>query len=299
MEIGSPEWIQASLEKLEQLEQERDNHENALDTANDADSLRMHSVAIDQLDDQIKSLYADLESVAEEEDDAEEDDDDASHGGAAVQTTEFTREPVQSARVEAAVEAPPLQASMQAPQVQAAVEAPPVQAPAIAGDPEVDDTPFGRAPASSLSQPPPPSTFGDGSTSFDAPADDHYDYDPPKTGGAGKWIGIIAVVAVIGGGGLFFANKSASTAEIAPLPTGPVRVIKAGAVPEDTEEPSYVKGGNADTTPTMDFSKAKKPANRSSGNKGRKRANRKSRGRKKANKESGHSISIAGGNDPI
>ena len=33
MEVGSPEWIEASLAKLEQLEQQRAKHEHAIETA--------------------------------------------------------------------------------------------------------------------------------------------------------------------------------------------------------------------------------------------------------------------------
>ena len=77
MEVGSPEWIEASLAKLDVLERQRGEHEAALESATDPLTLKQHNDALERLDAEIKSLYAQLEAVAGEEEEQDEDDDDA------------------------------------------------------------------------------------------------------------------------------------------------------------------------------------------------------------------------------
>lgn len=80
-------WIQESLARLESLEEERNRHESALETANDSATLRVHTQAIERLDAQIKTLYAELESASEhgendvfDDEDGENDVSDAEDG---------------------------------------------------------------------------------------------------------------------------------------------------------------------------------------------------------------------------
>ena len=86
MAMGSPEWIEDSLARLESMEQERDTLEAALESATDSGVLRMHSEAIDRLDGDIKQVYGTLESVAGEEEGKAEDVDDVAR------TTPFERD---------------------------------------------------------------------------------------------------------------------------------------------------------------------------------------------------------------
>ncbi|MBA3547779.1 MAG: hypothetical protein H0T76_14950 [Nannocystis sp.] len=111
--MATEDWIQESLARLESLEEERNRHEAALETANDSAALRMHTQAIERLEAKIRSLYAELEAAAEQgdgsaeadsddeaDDDADADADDHDHnqsGSAAssnVETRLFRREDV-------------------------------------------------------------------------------------------------------------------------------------------------------------------------------------------------------------
>lgn len=71
------DWIQESLARLESLEEERNRHEAALETATDPAVLRMNSQAVERLDAKIRSLYAELEAAAEQGDAAGDADADA------------------------------------------------------------------------------------------------------------------------------------------------------------------------------------------------------------------------------
>ena len=48
--MATEDWIQESLARLESLEEEKKKHEEALETANDPATLRMHTQAIERLD---------------------------------------------------------------------------------------------------------------------------------------------------------------------------------------------------------------------------------------------------------
>lgn len=76
MEVGSPEWIEASLARLDLLERQRGEHEAALESATDPAVLKQHNDALEQLDSEIKTLYAQLEAVAGEEEEQDEEDAD-------------------------------------------------------------------------------------------------------------------------------------------------------------------------------------------------------------------------------
>jgi hypothetical protein len=175
MEVGSPEWIEASLAKLDALERKRGEHEAALETARDPLSLKEHSQAIERLETEIKSLYAQLEAVAgddEEEEDEDEGDDDEvkprnTQGDDELSAPHIAREP-----------SPPV--------------APPAAAPvSVAASPAAFESPFGSS----------SSPASDGG--FDAPASVSFDDDKPQGGGA-KWMFLgLVVVAGVGVGGYF------------------------------------------------------------------------------------------------
>ncbi len=66
MEMGSEEWIQASLERLEQLEQQRDGLAAELEAGAAGIDRASHQRQVDALDTEIRDLYAQLEQAAEE-----------------------------------------------------------------------------------------------------------------------------------------------------------------------------------------------------------------------------------------
>ena len=74
--MPTEDWIQESLARLESLEEERNRHEAALETATDPATLRMNAQAIERLDAKIRSLYAELEAAAEQGDGSDEEQDD-------------------------------------------------------------------------------------------------------------------------------------------------------------------------------------------------------------------------------
>jgi len=105
--MATEDWIQESLARLESLEDERNKHEAALETASDPNTLRMHTQAIERLETKIRALYAELESVAdqgggateEDEDDGDSDSDDGDNDSSVsdspeVETRLFRREDV-------------------------------------------------------------------------------------------------------------------------------------------------------------------------------------------------------------
>lgn len=270
MEMGSPEWIEESLARLESMEQERDQHEGALETATDADALREHSEAIDRLDEQIKALYEQLESVAGEEESEEADDVDD-----VIRTSPFERDETPAAAEPVApVEDNPLAAA-------------PAAAPAVE---ELEDNPFGapsRAPSS------PAAAAPAASFAVDTPAvDTSYDFDE-KGGGMGKWV-VIAVLLIGGGVGGFMFYKNQN--KPAPVPTAPAeaRVIEASTVPDDTQGPKGAKGADADRTPEREYTGGKRRSG-GGGGKGRTRNASSSRG-----KSSGKgAIELKSGDDPL
>jgi hypothetical protein len=220
MELGSPEWIEASLARLDDLERERAEHEEALETAEDPAELKRHTEAFTRLDAEIKSLYAQLESFADEE---EEDDE----GGANEVDTEVPRR----TQGDDELSAPHLASMAPAP----APEKKPVAAKPIARE---SDNPFGS---------PSPSPSGGGG--FDAPAPVSFDDDKPAGGGA-KWafIGLL-VVAGVGVGGYFAWQNMQAKPDAAPTSAEPEKVIRAAGVPDDTEAPPTVPGSTATISP--------------------------------------------------
>jgi hypothetical protein len=76
------------------------------------------------------------------------------------------------------------------------------------------------------------------------------DDEPKKGSGA---ILAVAVLALLAGGGAGWWFLARPKPVEMPPPAAPteVQVFKAGAIPEDTQEPQVAKGGDADRTPTV------------------------------------------------
>jgi hypothetical protein len=272
MAMGSPEWIEESLARLESMEQERDEHEKALESTADADALRMHSESIDRLDEEIKQLYAALEAVAEEGDDEEEEDDVDD----VIRTSPFERDEP------AAAPAPE-------------PEPEPEPAPAAAPVEDLPDDPFAVPSAAAAA---PAAAAPAAAPAFADPAPMAMDagFDEPKGGGAGKWI-VLVVLLVGGGAGGFFYWKNQQKAA-APPPAAPAeaKVIEATAVPDDTQGPRGAKGQEGVTkTPDRDLSKGGK--RRGGGGGGGGGGSRGGGGGK--SKGNGKAIELKAGDDPL
>ncbi len=283
--MATEDWIQESLARLESLEEERNRHEAALETANDSATLRMHTQAIERLEAKIRSLYAELEAAAEQgdgsadadsddeaDDDADSDDDDHKQSGQAassnVETRLFKREDV-AAQAAAMTTAPaqpaPVSTPMASPFGGSAAPASPFGGSEAASAPAA---PFGGSASSASASPfggsaPEASPFGGsapqanmyGSSSgagFSSPPASSFsgsgaslDDDEGRRSGA-PWGLIIGLVVVLGGVGGYFALRPKD--EPPPVvPQGPAKVIKGIEVPPDTQGPKTVKGSNVDS----------------------------------------------------
>jgi uncharacterized coiled-coil protein SlyX len=219
MEVGSPEWIEASLARLDELERERAEHEEALETVEDPAALKRHTEAFTRLDAEIKDLYAKLEAVADdsEDDDSEGSDVDTEVPRATVGDDELSAPHMYSTPTPA----PPK------PQAKPIVHA---------------ENPFGSSPSPS------------GGGGFDAVASmpmSSGDDDLKPSGGGAKWafLGLL-VVAGIGVGGYFvWTDMQAKKASEPTGPAEPEKVIKAKGVPDDTEAPPTAPSGEATISP--------------------------------------------------
>jgi hypothetical protein len=216
MEVGSPEWIEASLARLDELERERDEHEAALESAHDPLTLAEHNNAIERLDAEIKSLYAQLEAVADDDDEDEE----------------------QAAGDEGEAE--------DAPRVTVGDEelsSPYVSAPSVA---EPAESPIESPLAAAAEQP-----LGGAPVGFDTPPPVAFDDDLAPKGGSGKWV-LLGLVIVGGlGVGSFFAwqNMQAQKQAQPQADAEPEKVIRAAEIREDTEAPNTAPSGQATISP--------------------------------------------------
>jgi hypothetical protein len=219
MEDGSPEWIEASLARLDELERERAEHEEALETAEDPAVLKKHTEAFTRLDAEIKDLYAKLEAVA---DDSEDDESDGSEVETSVPRATQGDDELSAPHI---TSTPPVSAPSS-----------PVAKPIV----RESDNPFGSG----------GSSFG-GGASMGASTSMGSDDDIKPKGGGAKWafLGLV-VVAGVGVGG-YFVWQDMQTKK--PAPTGPVddeKVIRAKALADDTEEPKGAPSGDATISPT-------------------------------------------------
>ena len=265
MEVGSPEWIEASLAKLDVLERQRGEHEAALETATDPSTLKQHNDALERLDDEIKSLYAQLESVAGEEEEQDEDEDDAEVVPRVTQGDDELSAP-HVARTESGSGSgfgSGLGSGLDAPM------AAPVSAAA--------ESPFG----------------GSGGGGYEAPAPAiGLDDDVPKGGGA-KWafLGLV-VIAGLGVGGYFvWQNMEAQKAKDEAKPAAAEEIkIDAAQVREDTEAPNAAKGGDATISPTANGHTSGSPGGDGGGS---------SSGVKKVDEKKKKPLQIKGTGDPL
>jgi hypothetical protein len=233
MEVGSPEWIEASLARLDELERERAKHEDALETVEDPATLKQHTEAFTRLDTEIKSLYAQLEAVADDDDEGDDEGDANDDIEATPRATQGDDE-LSAPHFSAMATAAPATA---APATEAPAPAKPVAKPIV----RESDNPFGS---------PSPSPSGGGG--FDAPAPISIgDDDLKPAGGGAKWafIGLL-VVAGLGVGAYFAWQNMQANAPAAPESTEPEKVIRAAGVPDDTEAPPVVPSGPATLSPS-------------------------------------------------
>jgi hypothetical protein len=225
MEVGSPEWIEASLARLDELERERAKHEAALETVEDPATLKRHTEAFTRLDTEIKSLYAQLEAVADDDD---EGDDESEANDVEVSVPRATQGDDE-------LSAPHI--SAMATPAPAAVQSKPVAKPIV----RESDNPFGS---------PSPSPSGGGG--FDAPAPISMgDDDIKPAGGGAKWA-LLALVVIggVGVGGYFvWQDMQSKKAPAAPTSAEPDKVIRAVGVPDDTEAPPTAPSGHATISP--------------------------------------------------
>lgn len=223
MEVGSPEWIEASLARLDELERERAKHEAALETVEDPATLKRHTEAFTRLDTEIKSLYAKLEAVADDDDG--DDESEANDVGAEVPRATQGDDELSAPHFSAMSAPPP------------AAQAKPVAKPIVRGH----DNPFGSP------SPSPSSGMG-----FDAPAPVSMgDDDMKPAGGGAKWavIGLLVIAGVGVGGYFIWQNMQAKAPADAPASTEPDKVIRAAGVPDDTEAPPTAPSGHATISP--------------------------------------------------
>lgn len=259
MEVGSPEWIEASLAKLDVLERQRGEHEAALETATDPSTLKQHNDALERLDDEIKTLYAQLEAVAGEEEEQDEEEDDAEVVPRVTQGDDELSAP-HVARVESS---------------SSADFGAPIAAPIAAAA----ENPFGSS---------------GGGGGYDAPAAAiGFDDDVPKGGGA-KWafLGVV-VIAGLGVGGYFaWQNMQAQKAKEESKPAAAEEIrIDAAKVREDTEAPNAAKGADATISPTAN--------GHTSGSGGGDGGGGGSSGSKKDDEKKKKPLQIKGGGDPL
>ncbi|MCA9719516.1 MAG: hypothetical protein H6713_09820 [Myxococcales bacterium] len=247
MTTASDEWIQQSLARLEELEEQRQQHEAALEAATEVEALQQHSQALEQLEAEMANLYERLEAAAGDGEDSEEES--------------FEEASAPADEPEEVTPAP-------APADFGAAPA----APAGFGAP----TPAPAAPAG-FGAPAAPAGFG-----TPAPAPSYApmmsdDFDGPKKGGAAKWGLLIALV--LGGGalgGYLYVSKNGAPEE-APKDTGPAKVISAGDVPPDTQGPKGAKGGSVDSSQGTQFKKSNRPPGGGGGGGGGKKPKEKKR----------------------
>lgn len=261
--MATEDWIQESLARLESLEEERKKHEDALETATDPATLRMHTQAIDRLEVKIRALYAELEAVANESQTGEGEEAGAEEAAGEEEggdpTHVFRPDDLARAAAPVAAAAPEPVAATPAPVASRPTPAPAPMASPFGGPPQPSVSPFGEAPVAAPfgspaleSQP-----FSSSST----PSFDSGDLDSESSGGGGgaKIAIIVVLLAALGGGAYFFLN---SKKEETPPPTAApteIKVIKSGEVPPDTQGPRTAKGGDITSTQGSQIKESDRP----------------------------------------
>lgn len=242
MTTASDEWIQESLARLESMEEERQQHEAALESATDPDRLRFHSQEVERLEVEIRNLYQSLEAVA----DGQEVPDEA--------PAQAYEQPAQPAYEQpaAAYEQPAAAYEQPAQPAQPAFAQPAQPAFQQPAQPAFQQPAF-QQPA--FQQPAGPA-FGGGPDPGMSGMDD-LDLDKPKKSGA-LWGAIVVGVLALAGGGYFFMQGQDKPVEET-KPAGPVKVIGGGDVPPDTQGPKAAKGKNVDSSSGTVFKEGSGP----------------------------------------
>jgi hypothetical protein len=235
--MATEEWIQESLARLESLEEERKKHEDALETASDPATLRMHTQAVERLEVKIRALYAELEAVAAQDGDGsdETDDDTDAVADSDDDLDDSNPEPAPAPSRAAPARPAPFESPAASP-----FGSPPAAAPFSSAP-----SPFGDAPAAA-----PFSSAPAESPAFSSTPAASFDVGDDNEGGGGSKIGlIIGLVLVLGGVGAYFAFGR-KPAEEAPPPAAPteLKVIKSAEIPPDSQGPRTAKGGDIDAT---------------------------------------------------
>ncbi|MEZ4429346.1 MAG: hypothetical protein R3A51_16855 [Nannocystaceae bacterium] len=218
MNATSEEWIQQSLTRLEALEEERQEHELALESSEDAETLRVHAQEIGRLEEEIADLYTALEAVAS---DRSSDDLDGD-------TEEF--ESPAKAQASAGDDAPSWASPAGSP-----LSSPPAASP-FSSAPTV--SPFSSAAASPLSSP---------TTSYSASAD-FDDLKPQRSPMAALLIGLLLVGGGAGGGYYYYMNQKTDAAPAEAASSGPAKVISSAPVPPDTQGPRAAAGAEVESS---------------------------------------------------
>jgi hypothetical protein len=255
-------WISDSLARLEQLESQREQL---------AASGRTDALA--ELDEEIKSLYEVLESAAEEE------------------ASAANNSPVPATSAASSVPHPAFGPTPTA----LASHAPAAVAPAAAFTPvasPVTQSPFDGAAASA------PSRMSAPPSMMSAPSIDSGDDDVSGGGKGGLIAGLVVVLLAAGGGGWWYMNRAQSVPTTTEAPAGPAKVIQAGAIPEDTQEPDVAKGGEATRTPGITI-KEPPPQDDRRPSGPRPSGNTAPRPASKPEKDGRPSINVDASNDPL
>jgi hypothetical protein len=267
--MATEDWIQESLARLESLEEERKKHEDALETATDPATPRMHTQAIERLEVKIRALYAELEAVANEsqtgagEDDGD-DDGDGEEEGAGDPTHVFRPEDLARAAAPVAAAAPAPVTAAPTPVASRPAPAPAPMASPFGGAPQPSVSPFGEAPVAAPFGS--PAMESQPFSSSSAPSFDSGDVDSDGGGGGGAKIAIIVVLlAALGGAAYFFLGTKKE--EPPPPTTAPteLKVIKSGEVPPDTQGPRTPKGTDINSTQGSQIKEDNRPRNTGGG----------------------------------
>ncbi len=255
-------WISDSLARLEQLESQREQL---------AASGRTDALA--ELDEELKSLYEVLESAAEEE-------------ASAANTSPAPATSAASSVPHPAFGPTPTAVASQAP---AAFTPAPTFTPAPAAMMQSPfDAPAPMAPPSAMAAP----------SMMTAPSMDSGDDDVSGGGKGGLIAGLVVVLLAAGGGGWWYMNRAQPAPTTTEAPAGPAKVIQAGAIPEDTQEPDVAKGGEATRTPGITI-KEPTPQDDRRPSGPRPSGNTPPRPASKPDKDNRPSINVDASNDPL
>ncbi|MCX4239291.1 hypothetical protein [Paraliomyxa miuraensis] len=225
------------------------------------------TAALAEVDEEIRALYEVLESVAGGDEEGQAQQAPANMGMPAA--------PMGMA--------PPMQAPPMG-------MAPPMQAPPMGMAPPMQAPPMGMAPMGMAPD------MGVPTMVEPSPSLGLDDIKPPR----GPLPIILVGLLVVGGGaGAFFMMNKGGSEEVKAAPTEPAKIIQAGDIAEDTQEPNVAKGADVDRTRGTNFkeSPAEPSRPRSSGGGGG--GGSSSPRPKSSKKDDGRKIKVVDSNDPL